>query len=110
MVLSFFFLLQYQEHKDPSIYYDGIRVIIQLGGDTDTNACIAGGLLGALVGYKALPADMMKTTLSFDCESEKGIYRPEFLNVSKHAVPLIRKLIDTRPAGKLILDEEYVAF
>ena len=53
---------------------------------------------------------MMKTTLSFDCESEKGIYRPEFLNVSKHAVPLIRKLIDTRPAGKLILDEEYVAF
>ena len=30
------------------------------GGDTDTNACIIGGLLGASCGYSKLPEDMKK--------------------------------------------------
>lgn len=35
-------------------YQDAIDVIIRLGGDTDTNAAIAGALLGARFGYKHL--------------------------------------------------------
>lgn len=31
--------------------------IISAGGDTDTNACIAGALLGAIFGYKQIPKD-----------------------------------------------------
>lgn len=32
-----------------------ITAIIQSGGDTDTNACIAGGLVGAALGFDAIP-------------------------------------------------------
>ncbi len=32
-----------------------MRKIIQQGGDTDTNACIVGGLVGCIFGFKKLP-------------------------------------------------------
>lgn len=32
-----------------------IRNIIKKGGDTDTNAAIGGGMLGAVLGFKNLP-------------------------------------------------------
>ncbi len=32
-----------------------MREIVGLGGDTDTNAAIAGGMIGAYVGVKKLP-------------------------------------------------------
>lgn len=32
-----------------------MREVIKQGGDTDTNGCIVGGMLGALVGFKNLP-------------------------------------------------------
>jgi ADP-ribosylglycohydrolase len=31
---------------------ESIREIISLGGDTDTNACIVGGLIGGIIGIK----------------------------------------------------------
>jgi len=36
-------------------FEDGLREIVSLGGDTDTNASVAGALLGALHGVEALP-------------------------------------------------------
>ena len=35
-----------------------MRDIIKRGGDTDTNACIVGGLLGAACGFNNLPKDI----------------------------------------------------
>lgn len=35
---------------------DGLRHVVSLGGDTDTNAAVAGALLGATYGTAALPA------------------------------------------------------
>ena len=32
-----------------------MRMVIQKGGDTDTNAAIVGGLIGSIVGFKNLP-------------------------------------------------------
>ena len=60
-VLSFYFLLRfdlYQEQED-KFYHDCIRITVQQGGDTDTNAAIVGGMVGALVGLKLLP-DVVK--------------------------------------------------
>ena len=37
-----------------------MREVISLGGDTDTNACIVGGLLGAIVGESNIPEEMKK--------------------------------------------------
>jgi len=37
-------------------FEDGLRYVVGLGGDTDTNAAVAGSLLGALHGATAIPA------------------------------------------------------
>ena len=87
----------------PSFYKDAIRLIIQHGGDTDTNACIVGGLVGALVGVKSFPEDMLIPILSFDC-AKNGVKRPEFLSVKRHAIPGIAKLIKLRPQKNLIIN------
>ena len=38
-------------------YDKAIFETLMLGGDTDTNACIVGGLIGCLVGYNGLPQE-----------------------------------------------------
>ena len=75
-VLSFYYLLRSKEYKkegkeDYHLYFESIRQIIQEGGDTDTNACIAGGMIGAYVGIKGIPEYMVKKVVNFDCESIK---------------------------------------
>ncbi len=40
-------------------FEDGLREVVALGGDTDTNASVAGALLGALHGVGALPPDWL---------------------------------------------------
>ena len=40
-------------------YRDALVDILKRGGDTDTNACIVGGLLGAECGFTGLPKDMV---------------------------------------------------
>jgi ADP-ribosylglycohydrolase len=37
-------------------FEDGLRHVVALGGDTDTNAAVAGALLGAADGVGAIPA------------------------------------------------------
>ncbi len=37
-------------------FEEGLRRVVGLGGDTDTNAAVAGALLGALHGVDGLPA------------------------------------------------------
>lgn len=60
-----------------------MRETIRLGGDTDTNGCIVGGMVGALVGIHNIPEHMINKLLKFDCTSE-GIKRPDFLSVKRN--------------------------
>lgn len=48
------------------------------GGDTDTNACIVGGLLGAAGGAEAIPMTLRQAVLT--CDTAKGRPRPAFLH------------------------------
>ncbi|CDW77035.1 UNKNOWN [Stylonychia lemnae] len=63
-----------------------------LGGDTDTNAAIVGGLLGAYFGVKRIPTNWINSILNFDKtkndrsqigQQNSGIARPQFL-IPKH--------------------------
>ena len=63
-----------EENKE-NIYKSIMREVIQEGGDTDTNACIIGGMVGAFLGYQNLPQDMTNKVLTFNC-LESGIPRP----------------------------------
>ena len=40
-------------------FESGLREVVALGGDADTNAAVAGALLGALHGTRALPSDWL---------------------------------------------------
>ena len=65
-------------------FEDAIAKTLRCGGDTDTNAAIVGGLLGALHGLKNIPTYMVQPVLEFDCTKEhaKGHVRPSLFSVS----------------------------
>jgi ADP-ribosyl-[dinitrogen reductase] hydrolase len=65
-VLAFHFL------RAKASYVDSIQHTLLLGGDTDTNACIVGGLIGALHGISNIPRDMVDKVLV----AEQGHIRP----------------------------------
>ncbi len=51
-------------------YTDALHEVLSGGGDTDTNACIVGGLLGARWGLSMIPAAMADKVLG--CETRAG--------------------------------------
>ena len=73
-------------------YADALRETLAGGGDTDTNACIIGGLLGARWGASAIPEAMRSAVLG--CDPGSGRHRrPETLH--PRAVPsLVRALLE----------------
>jgi ADP-ribosylglycohydrolase len=60
-------------------YVEAIRETLAGGGDTDTNACIVGGMLGARWGSRAIPKAMREAVLG--CDTRRGgNVRPDFLH------------------------------
>jgi ADP-ribosyl-[dinitrogen reductase] hydrolase len=58
-VMAIYFL------RNPNISFeDAIKITLLKGGDTDTNAAIVGGLVGA---YQEIPEYMKRPVLEFDC-------------------------------------------
>ncbi|MCA9353915.1 MAG: ADP-ribosylglycohydrolase family protein [Candidatus Kaiserbacteria bacterium] len=52
--------------KHAKSFAEGIEMAIRVGGDTDTYAAIAGGLLGAKFGYESIPEEWRNTILGHD--------------------------------------------
>ncbi|HSF18797.1 MAG TPA: ADP-ribosylglycohydrolase family protein [Vicinamibacteria bacterium] len=78
-----------------SSYEETIRRTLLRGGDTDTNACIAGGLIGVACGAEAIPETMKAPVL--ECDTGRGRPRPDFLH-PRRAPELARRLL-RRGAG-----------
>lgn len=62
-------------------YEDGILKAMRIGRDTDTNACIAGGVLGALYGIKTDVIDAVNSRLDVEQRGILGRY------ASRYATP-----------------------
>lgn len=61
-------------------------------------------MLGALVGIKQIPYNMVQKILKFDCvDTPIGQQRPEFLSTRRHLMVNIKKLIEIRPKEKLVI-------
>lgn len=60
-------------------YTSALRETLAGGGDTDTNACIVGGLLGARWGASSIPTSMKTVVLACDHRRGKHV-RPETLH------------------------------
>jgi ADP-ribosylglycohydrolase len=56
-------------------FIDALRETLAGGGDTDTNGCIVGGLMGALHGENGVPERMRAAVLK--CDTTTGRPRPE---------------------------------
>eukprot|EP00828_Plagiopyla_frontata_P048592 TRINITY_DN9361_c0_g1_i5.p4 TRINITY_DN9361_c0_g1~~TRINITY_DN9361_c0_g1_i5.p4 ORF type:complete len:107 (+),score=26.12 TRINITY_DN9361_c0_g1_i5:658-978(+) len=76
-------------------YLEIQRQVLLKGGDTDTNACIVGGLIGAAIGYDNLPKKQLEILLSCDCE-KSAQQRDSFFN-PKSIIPYIEKIIQIAP-------------
>lgn len=76
-------------------YMASMREVLAGGGDTDTNACIVGGLIGAADGSGGIPVAMMQAVI--ECDTSVGRHpRPDFLR-SRHIPSLVTRLIATHP-------------
>ena len=72
------------------------------GGDTDTNACIVGGMMGALHGIKGIPEQKVRIVKERK-EGERGPNRPKWL-IPKYTIDdQISKLLQLAPE-KLIIE------
>lgn len=93
------FVLAVHFLRTKTSYESAIKQTLLKGGDTDTNAAIVGGVVGALHGVDAIPTYMRTPVLAFDCTSAKATRhpRPERYKAA-HAEDLARQLV----ADKLV--------
>lgn len=81
-------------------YEDALQETLLGGGDTDTNAAIVCGLLGALHGIRAVPQGIWRPVLVCDTEKMRGRRRPEWLAGGR--IPgLVRRLLEVAPESVL---------
>jgi hypothetical protein len=71
-----------------------IKETIAAGGDTDTNACIVGGMVGAACGFKNIPGQFVQKLM--DCETKGNRKRPQFLHPMQ-MLDLKEKLLQSAP-------------
>ena len=65
--------------------------MIQLGGDTDTNACILGGLLGSIVGFSELPKEYVQKMMKISMKKQESkTKRPAYFEPKMGFVNLIK--------------------
>jgi ADP-ribosyl-[dinitrogen reductase] hydrolase len=71
-------------------FTEALRQVLTCGGDSDTNACIVGGLVGARVGIDGIPAHMTSAVLK--CDTHAGRPRPDWLT-TRDALELAEALL-----------------
>lgn len=104
---SLYFLLNFQG------YDKCMREVLILGGDTDTNAAIVGGMVGALCGVGSIDRKMVEKLLAFRCDSQENIerflvkhVRPDFLIPGKGLPHIVEDLIRHAPTRlRVIVDK-----
>ncbi len=90
--VKFGFVHAFRHLKRGSDYLRAAAEALLGGGDTDTNACIVGGMAGALHGEQGIPRHMVDALLS--CDTGKGRPRPEFLQTRLQLHGLLAGLAD----------------
>jgi ADP-ribosylglycohydrolase len=83
----------YKGLRDFDDYQSAIDYIIQQGGDTDTNACIAGALLGAFYGFKTM-MENDATKQNFDTQQKCNIDESDFKRPKIYTIQRLNKVVE----------------
>lgn len=77
-------------------YTEALCDVLRAGGDTDTNACICGYMLGSVLGRRGLPSDLCDKVLAYDCSAPRsglcGHVRPPTYR-ARNVLPLLERLL-----------------
>ena len=89
-----------------------LGLTIAEGGDTDTNACIVGGLIGAAVGFNGLPKFIREKVLACDTTesaNKKATHiRPAFLCPYKCGLlEKIKMIVEKRAIAPEFINDDY---
>ena len=63
--LSFYFLARYDVSEE-KLFDFAMEETLKLGGDTDTNCCVVGGMVGAIVGLDNIDQKKVLNVLKCD--------------------------------------------
>jgi len=85
------FVHAFRHLLNESSYLAALAETLLGGGDTDTNACIVGGMIGALHGVEAIPPAL--TAAVMGCDTSKGRPRPEWLQARVQLPGLLDALL-----------------
>ncbi|CAI2369180.1 unnamed protein product [Moneuplotes crassus] len=86
------------EQLDSKFYEEAMVEILMGAGDTDTNACIAGGVIGAILGFDKLPEIPKDKVLNWDySDNHEGRERPDYLVPKDKVEKLIEDLFKIAP-------------
>ena len=66
---AFMLAIHFIKYANEYTYEQAIAKVLAKGGDTDTNACIVGYVMGAVCGFSSLPNKLKKKILEFDCST-----------------------------------------
>ena len=86
--------------RNQSSYEEAMRSVISAGGDTDTNACIVGGLIGAANGLSDIPQEYIDNLRNCVPENKD---RSKYQGKHYFDEHLIEKLIDIAPTRQQIM-------
>jgi len=109
MLLCFFFLKNIGLYSSVNCPFDEIMLsVCDLGGDTDTNAAILGGVLGAGVGFRGLPKnrvmEMLKCVIANvgggKKDGKRGLYSPGWI------LFVIEDMYNSAKARSVILEKK----
>jgi len=91
--IAFIHAFRHLQNKSP--YMAALYETLQGGGDTDTNAAIVGGLVGAFQGVDGLPGEMVKKVLQ--CDTQEGCERPKEYQPHE-SQELVKELLHAAPS------------
>ncbi|KAK9826033.1 hypothetical protein WJX74_007037 [Apatococcus lobatus] len=80
------FTLAFMFLRTGTRYKDAIEQTLFCGGDTDTNAAIVGGLLGAFWGAKAIPQSMSGPVIAYAWNDKEGQGHKRPFNLQGHRI------------------------
>jgi hypothetical protein len=69
------FYSDFSDDKSSGTYRNIINFICNKGGDTDTNCCIVGGVIGAIIGIRDIGTEYLDTHLKFNPQDRNNVVK-----------------------------------